>query len=68
MVRLPGRFWEFRRLWDLNGATSRSERRAGHYDEAEAMYKKSLQLYWNKAAETGLELLAKERQGQASSR
>jgi len=43
-------------------------RRAGKYDEAEAMYKKSLQLYWNSAAVVGLELLAKARQGQASSR
>jgi tetratricopeptide (TPR) repeat protein len=43
-------------------------RLAGKYDEAEAMYKKSLQLYWNQGAVVGLELLAKARQTQASSR
>jgi tetratricopeptide (TPR) repeat protein len=43
-------------------------RLAGKYDEAEAMYKKSLQLYWNQGAVVGLELLAKARQTQASNR
>ncbi len=42
-------------------------RLAGKYDEAETMYKKSLQLYWNQGALAGLELLAKARQAQASS-
>jgi O-antigen ligase len=41
-------------------------RLAGNYDEAEAMYKKSLQLFWNQGAVVGLELLAKARQTQAS--
>jgi tetratricopeptide (TPR) repeat protein len=35
---------------------------AGQLDEAEAMYKKSLDLLWNPAAITGLELLAEARQ------
>src|SRR5207249_9869598 len=42
-------------------------RLAGKYDEAETMYKKSLQLYWNQGAVAGLELLAKALQVQASS-
>jgi O-antigen ligase len=37
-------------------------RMAGKFDEAEAMYKRSLQLYWSPSATFGLELLAKERQ------
>jgi O-antigen ligase len=36
-------------------------RLAGHFDEAERVYKKSLELYWNLGAIRGLELLAKAR-------
>ncbi|HXJ60178.1 MAG TPA: O-antigen ligase family protein [Verrucomicrobiae bacterium] len=41
-------------------------RLAGKFDEAEAMYKRSLQLFWSPSATLGLELLAKDRQAQAS--
>jgi len=36
-------------------------RLAGQFDEAERMYKKSIELYWNVGAIRGLELLAKAR-------
>lgn len=41
-------------------------RLAGKLDEAEAMYKKSLQYYWNRGAVVGLELVAKARQARTS--
>ena len=41
-------------------------RLAGQFDEAEAMYKRSLELFWSPSATAGLELLAKDRQAQLS--
>jgi O-antigen ligase/Flp pilus assembly protein TadD len=38
-------------------------RLAGQFDEAERMYRKSLDLYWNQGALYGLDLLAKARAG-----
>lgn len=41
-------------------------RLAGKLDEAEAMYRKSLQYYWNQGAVVGLELVAKARRARDS--
>jgi tetratricopeptide (TPR) repeat protein len=72
-----GRFDEARSIYDQAIAANPTSgpihlyyathlRLAGKLDEAEAMYKKSLQYYWNQGAVVGLELVAKARQARAS--
>jgi Flp pilus assembly protein TadD len=43
-------------------------RQQGKYDEAEATYRKSIQLHWTHSAAYGLESLARERQAHQARR